>query len=652
MTLRQASAGRDFRTRYLVLGLGMLGGLLVLALNLYRLQIVRGEELSAKSKENHVKVTRITADRGTIKDRRGQILVDVRPSFDVQITPAFCQGCITKVLPRLALWLGWDEDQRKKVESQLRQANSAQGPSRFQPITVRADLGRDELDLLSAHEWELDGVDVVAVPHRNYREGASLAHALGYMNEITQDELIRLNAEGADYALGDYIGRRGVERSFESVLRGIDGRRKEVVDARGRPWCRKEGEDATPCAMDLLADGELVPPRPGNDLVLSLDARLQAVAESSFPGTAGAVVMVDVKTGFLLTFVSRPAYDPNVLTGRVTPAQLAAMAKDPLLPMISRPVGQHYSPGSTFKLFSLLAALDSGSFSDRTVVTCPGGYRLGARVWRCHKDAGHGPVDAHTALQKSCDTYFYRTADMLGIDAIAKEARAFGFGAPTGLGILAEVPGILPDSAYHDRVTPGGYTKGMALNTVIGQGDVNVTPMQLLMAYAAVANGGTLWKPQLVSRVEDPDGKVLQRFEPEAIRQVPMNPEHRKLAIDALAAVVNDPGGTAYRSRLKDVSMAGKTGTAQVARLGTVRLKREQMSYFQRDHAWFVAFAPAEDPEVAIVVLNEHGGHGGSDAAPTAAAVMQKYFDLKKEESSALTPSEAGPMIATPAGAP
>ncbi|MFZ5469052.1 MAG: penicillin-binding protein 2 [Myxococcota bacterium] len=643
MALGHQTAGRDYKTRYLVLGAAMLAGLLVLAINLYRLQIVRGEEFLAKSKENHVKVSRIRADRGMIKDRRGEILVDVRPSFDVLITPAFCQRCATEVLPKLATWLGWDESQRARVEQQVRAVNAAKGPSRFQPITVRADLTRDELDVVAAHESELDGVDVVAVPHRNYRAGSVLAHAVGYMNEVTQEELDRLNANGGDYALGDYIGRRGIERALESRLRGVDGRRKEVVDARGRPWCKKEDDELMRCTMGLLGDEDTVPPKPGNNVVLSIDARLQAEAERAFPGTAGAVLMVEVKTGFLLTFLSRPAFDPNMLTGRISPAQMAAIAKDPLQPMISRPVGQHYSPGSTFKTISMLAALRSKVFTPRTQTNCPGGYRLGSRVWRCHKDSGHGPMDARLALQKSCDTYFYRVADTLGIDAIAREAKELGLGAPTGIGVLAEVSGIMPDTAYHDRVTPGGYTKGMALNTVIGQGDVNVTPLQLLMAYAAVANGGTLYQPQLVRRIEAPDGHLLEELQPKMVRQVPMDAEDRRVVIDALTAVVNEPGGTAFRTRLKEVVVAGKTGTAQVARLGTVRLKTEEMSYFQRDHAWFVAFAPADDPEVAIVVLNEHGGHGGSDAAPTAAAVLQKYFDLKKGDAAAFgTPPPKG----------
>jgi penicillin-binding protein 2 len=634
MTLGQSSAGKDLKARYLWLGAVMLLGLLLLAGRLYRLQIARGDEYAAKSVANFVKEIRVKADRGVIKDRRGEILVDSRPSFDVFITPAFCERCADEVLPRLAGWLSWDDEQRKHVEQLLRAARKL---APFQPVPVQLDLGRDEVDTLNAHKLELAGVDWPAVPHRNYRTGTVLPHVVGYLNEITQDELERLNAEGEGYALGDFIGRRGVERYFERRLRGSDGSRKEVVNARG---------ETIQELSDLITGEASVPSKPGDNVVLSIDMRLQAAAEKAFPGAAGAVVVMDVRSGFILAMVSRPGFDPNVLTGRVTPAQLQAMNKDPLQPMIFRPAQQHYSPGSTFKPVSMLAALGSGSFTPHSTVNCTGGYRLGARLWRCHKDSGHGLVDARRALQQSCDTWFYKVADSLGLDPIASEGRKFGLGAATGVGVVAEVPGIMPDSAYHERITPGGYTKGLALNSVIGQGDVNVTPLQLTMVYATIANGGHVYRPQLVRRLETPDGRTIQEYQPEVLREMDFDPEARQVVVDALTAVVNEPGGTAYRARLPEVLIAGKTGTSQVIALGKIRVKKEAMTWWQRDHAWFASFAPADDPEVAVVVLNEHGGHGGLDAAPTAAAIMKKYFELKREDASAtIAASTALPVM-------
>ena len=306
--------------------------------------------------------------------------------------------------------------------------------------------------------------------------------------------------------------------------------------------------------------------------------------------------------------------------------------------MTYRPTQQHYNPGSTFKVITLLAALKSGSFTPATSVFCNGGYTLGRRRWRCDKESGHGYMEARSALQYSCNTYFWKVADTLGLDPIAEMGRAFGLGQNTGIEVVGEVPGIMPDSEYHNRLTPGGYNKGLALNSAIGQGDDNVTPLQLAMVYATIANGGTLYRPQVDRRVETAEGKVLQQFEPKIVRKLNINQAHRRVVVDALTAVVNEPGGTAYRSRLKDIIVAGKTGTAQVVTLGKKRLKKEQIGYWQRDNAWFAAFAPAEDPEVVVVVLNEHAGFGAAESAPAATAILQKYFDLKHEDAATPSP--------------
>ncbi len=638
MTLGRSSTGRDLKRRALWLGLAMMSGLLLLTVRLYRLQVIQGDEYAAKSVSNFVKEIRIRADRGNIKDRRGEVLVDSRPSFDVFVTPAFCEHCNEEVLPRLAAWLRWDEANRTRVEALLQAAKKS---APFQSVPVQLDLTRDELDTLAAHKTELPGVDWPAVPHRHYRAGSVLSHVVGYMNEISQEELERAPA-GSAYALGDFVGRRGVERYFERELRGTDGARREVVNARG---------ETIQELSDLLVGRTPVQPRPGDTVVLSLDMRLQAEAERAFPGVAGAVVAMDARTGFILAVVSRPGFDPNLLTGRVTAAQMAELARDPLQPMIFRPTQQHYSPGSTFKVVTALAALHNHVLTATSTVGCTGGYSLGARRWRCMGE--HGFMDVHNALQHSCDTFFYRLGDLLGLDPIAEMGRALGLGAPTGVGVVAEVPGIMPDSAYHDRVTPGGYTKGLALNSAIGQGDVNVTPLQLAVLYAALANGGQVFRPQLVRRIESPDGRTLREFQPEVVRDVPLEPEHQRLLLDALAAVVNEPGGTAYRSRLADIRFAGKTGTAQVATLGKVRLKESAMTFMQRDHAWFAAIAPVEEPELVVVVLNEHGGHGASDAAPTAAAIIEKFFELKRADANAsIAASTSLPSVPLPARPP
>jgi penicillin-binding protein 2 len=277
---------------------------------------------------------------------------------------------------------------------------------------------------------------------------------------------------------------------------------------------------------------------------------------------------------------------------------------------------------------------------------------MGSHVWRCDKDSGHGYVDFTHALGASCDVFFYEAGAMLGADAISKWARVLGLGAPTGFDVTTEVPGVIPDEAWHDRHIPGGYQKGMAVNLAIGQGDVNVTPMQQLVFYGALATG-IVWKPQVVLRVEDAEGKVLQEFAPQEQRRLEIKKSTRDVVLKGLLAAVNEPFGTAYRSRLEGVVAAGKTGTAQVVKMGAKRLKASQVGYFERDHAWFVAFAPAEDPEIVVVVLNEHSGFGASNAAPTASAVMKRYFELKAQDEAerAGTPPEE-PTRRAPAPAP
>jgi penicillin-binding protein 2 len=487
------------------------------------------------------------------------------------------------------------------------------------------------------------------MPHRSYRFGGQGGHLIGYMNEVGADELRRLNEELArtgspqgPYLLGDYTGRRGLEKRFERELRGVDGKRRIAVDAKGR---EKEG--------DFIAEeNRVVRSTPGRNLVLSLDWRLQALAEKAFPATAGVVLAMDAKTGFLLALVDRPAPDPNKMSGRITAAELARIHDDPLQPDLFRAIQQHYHPGSTFKAVTSIAALEEGIYRPGTVVNCPGHFNMGSARWRCDNEAGHGPVDFTHALGASCDVFYYQAGAQLGADLIAKWARKLGLGAPTGFDIAGEVPGVIPDVAWHDARVPGGYQKGMAVNLSIGQGDVNVTPMQQLVLYGALATG-ILWKPQVVLRIEDADGQVLQEFAPQERGRVDLKPSTRETVLKGLLAAVNEPFGTAYWQRLPDVKLAGKTGTAQVVKLGARRLKASQVDYFERDHAWFAVFAPAEDPQIVVVVLNEHSGFGSVNAAPTAVELVKSYFKLRaQDEAERAAPGGEAPRSPPPSPAP
>jgi penicillin-binding protein 2 len=615
---------------------------LALVGRLYQLQILQGDEYKEKADENFVKEIRQPADRGHILDRNRRILVDSRPSYDVTLTPYFCGKTCDEVLTRVAGMLAMGPDEMERARGQLRSARKLE---RFRPFTVSVDITREELDRFLASQMELPGVDVQAIPHRSYRYSGLGGHLIGYMNEAGPDELKRLNEEVARsttgqgaYQLGDYVGRRGLERKYERELRGIDGKERVPVDAKGR---RKVDAD------DLIPeDQRVVPSVPGHNLVLSIDWRLQEIAEKSFPATAGVLLAMDAKTGFLLALVDRPAPDPNKMSGRITGAELAAIHSDPLQPELFRAIQQHYHPGSTFKALTSIAAMEEGLYRPSTVVHCPGHFRMGSHRWRCDKDSGHGWVDFTHALGASCDVFFYEAGAKLGADAIAKWAHELGLGVPTGFNLPGEVPGIVPDVAWHDRHQKGGYQRGMPVNLAIGQGDVNVTPMQQLVFYGALATG-VLWKPQVVLRLEDADGKVLQEFVPEERSRPKVSKATRDTIMKGLLAAVNEPFGTAYWQRPKEFTVAGKTGTAQVVKMGR-RLRADQVSYFERDHAWFAAFAPAEDPEIVVVVLNEHSGFGSTNAAPAAMAVMKGWMELKAQDAL----ERAGPPPAVPAGTP
>jgi penicillin-binding protein 2 len=637
---------REFRPRLAWATIVIIVAFLGLLARLYQLQIIRGDELKGKADENYVKELRVPADRGQILDRNHQVLVDSRPSFNVTLTPFYCGKQCGEILARLAGVLALAPEEVERAMAQLAGARKLE---RFRPFPVKVDVKREELDVLEANGMELPGVDVQPMPHRSYRYGGLGGHLIGYTNEVGPDELRRLNEELAHggspqgpYLLGDYTGRRGLEKRFERELRGVDGKRRIAVDAKGR---EKEGEF-------IAEENRFVSATPGRNLVLSLDWRLQTLAEKTFPATAGVVLAMDAKTGFLLALVDRPAPDPNKMSGRITSAELAKIRDDPLQPELFRAIQQHYHPGSTFKAVTSIAVLEEGIFRPGTVVNCPGHFNMGSARWRCDLESGHGPVDFTHALGASCDVFYYTAGAQLGADLLAKWARKLGLGAPTGFDIAGEVPGVIPDVAWHDARVPGGYQKGMAVNLAIGQGDVNVTPMQQLVLYGALANG-IIWKPQVVLRVEDVDGKVLQEFAPQERGRVDLKPSTRETVLKGLMAAVNQPYGTAYYQRLPDMQLAGKTGTAQVVKMGARRLRAEQVDYFERDHAWFAVFAPVEDPQIVVVVLNEHSGFGSTNAAPTAVALVKAYFQLKaKDGAERAAPAGEAPGPRPPAAPP
>ena len=536
-----------------------------------------------------------------------------------------------------------------EVERARGQLAGARKLERFRPFTVKVDIAREELDRFLAHQMDLPGVDVQPIPHRNYRYGGLGGHLIGYMNEAGPDELKRLNEEvqssetgQGPYLLGDYIGRRGLERRFERQLRGIDGKERVPVDAKGR---RKEDAD------DLIPeDQRVVPSVPGHNLVLSIDWRLQEFAEQAFPATAGVVLAMDAKTGFLLALVDRPAPDPNKMSGRITAAELAAIHSDPLQPELFRAIQQHYHPGSTFKALTSIAALEEGIYQPGTTVYCPGYF-----------PDGLAPLALRQGLRPRVRGLRARARGELRRLLLRGRARgsaptpsrsgpaSSGSACRPGSASPGEVPGVMPDVAWHDRAPPrrlparhGGEPRHRP-----GRRERDADAAARLLRRARDRD---VWRPQVVLRVEDADGKVLQEFAPQERSRPKLKKSTRDTVMKGLLAAVNQPFGTAYWQRSKDFTIAGKTGTAQVVKMGK-RMRAEQVPYFERDHAWFAAFAPAEDPEIVVVVLNEHSGFGSTNAAPTAMALIKKWMELKAQDAAERSGVAQAQDVAAPPGA-
>ncbi|MDQ3032252.1 MAG: penicillin-binding protein 2 [Myxococcota bacterium] len=599
----------EFRKRYKWMALFVIVIFGALFGRLFQLQIVETEHYSAIARENITKTLTLPATRGIIRDRAGRIVVTNRAAYDVYITPRLlAEGDFD----RIAALMGMSAEERADFAQRLERVPTHR---RTHQIRFFTDIRRDQLASLETHELDLPAIDVIVTPMRTYPFEHLGAHAIGYLNELTAEELDELRPAG--YRLGDRIGRSGMERAWESFLRGRRGYRRVPVDARGRIMEGVTIDDGRPTLVD---------PVPGRDMTLTIDMDLMRIAERAFRGhPSGAAVVVDVNTGAVLAVYSKPSYDLNEFTSGMSRDRYAEM-RDPrsFRPLIDRTIYESYFPGSTFKPITAIAALQDEIVDPAARVECQGAYTLGRTRFRC--TSVHGEVDMRQAMVQSCNVYFYRLGEVVGIDRLARTAQDFGLGRRTGVGINTEASGFIPTREWYER-GDHHWRAGYALNTAIGQGDTRVTLVQLATAYAAIANGGTLYVPQLVHTVSSPDGSIVEEFEPRVRRRVHVDREHLAYVIDSLYGAVNDLGGTAYDARIEGgVTIAGKTGTAQVSERARHDIDPDRAWYLNRPHAWFAGFAPAEDPEVAIVVLVEHGGAGGRQAAPIAVRMLQEYL--------------------------
>jgi len=603
----------------------------VLIARLWYMQILLGEHFRLLSENNRIRLVDMPPSRGLIFDRKGRLLADNRPTFTLAVVPEDVPEW--KLLARrLHSLVGLEESELKKALA------AARGQPPFKPVRVKSHLDREQLAVLETFRYELPGVRVLVEYRRAYHAARETAHLIGYLGEINRRELAR--APRSLYRMGDYVGRSGLEASRERVLHGRRGARQVEVDVHGRE----------------LAVLKQVNPEPGNSLVLTIDLDLQRAAAKALAGEAGAVVALDPNNGQVLCLYSSPSYDQNSFITGMTSAEWKAMAGDEKHPLKNRAISGLYPPGSTYKIITAAAGLQEGVITPHTTFFCSGEIPFGRRRYRCwaYKKGGHGLVDLHRAIRESCDVYFYKVGLRLGVDRLAKYARAFGLGRKTGIPLAHESPGLVPDSKWKKRRFGEPWQDGETLSVAIGQSFNLVTPLQLARMVAVVANRGKLVTPTLVKAVIPPNGKPIPVM-PGVISRVPVKPEYLEIINQGLIGVVNEPGGTARNVRLPGITVAGKTGTAQVVSLKIEKSygKGKQVPWKYRPHGLFVAYAPAENPKIALAVVVEHGMHGGSGAGPVAKAVLEAFFHLNEPGRTPKEPKPPAPRpVATPAAAP
>jgi penicillin-binding protein 2 len=582
-----------------------------LLLRLWYVQVVIAPELQKKAEASRVtSITRL-APRGLMVDRNGSLVAGIRPEIVVTARPGDIKDD-PSILERVAQMLGADP---KKLQRKVRDAA-------FRPYVATAIYVGADIEVgtkLAEAGQDLPGIGVETQPMRDYPDSRSFTHVLGYVWTPSESDVKRLQEKGIEPA--DYVGKAGLERAYEADLMGKPGVERVEVDARRRPL-RVAGRDAA---------------QPGHQVVLTLDGRLQKYATQLFADKKyiGGVAALDPKTGEVLCLVSSPTFDQSLFSGGITDQEWRTLSEDPLKPMWNRALFSNYAPGSTFKIVTTIAALQTGKFDPNRTYFCAGGVRLGRKFFKCL--GHHGAISYHRALAKSCNSYFYQLGRAAGVEALRKASLEVGLGEKTGLEIGGESKGIVPTDEWIKRWRADGkWYGGDTLNFAIGQGFLSTTPIQMANVAALAANNGVNYRPHLVRKIMDPFGEqVIQNLQPEVLHRIEAPDEFWATMKSALVDVIED--GTAGSARIPGVRWGGKTGSAEHGR-GV------------KTHGWFVGFAPAEDPKIAICVLVEAAGHGGEVAAPIAKEIVKRYLELSKTASKAsASASAAAAALVSPA---
>lgn len=596
MAMAESEFG-DLYRRLFILRAGLLLVVALLGLRLWHLQIREGPYYRDLSENNRTRLVLLEPARGLIYDRHGVLLANNVPSFSLYVTLEDVKDREV-LIQQLADLLALDP-------TLVRKKMTIKG-SKLLPRKIKDRMTLRDATLVESHRLDMPGVMIQVESQRNYPGGVTAAHLLGYVGEISADQLEK--PEFIDLHQGSIVGQYGVEKSYDRHMRGMAGQKSVEVDAIGHEKKASVVER----------------PQAGNDLYLTIDVRLQKVAEDLLGAEQGAIVALDPNSGDILAMASRPGFDPNVLSRELTAKQWVEIVQDEGRPLNNRASQGQYPPGSTFKIPMAVAALETKTMSPSSTVFCNGGYQFGKRLYHDWKASGHGYVDLHNALVHSCDVYFYTIGQRMGIDVMAEFGKDFGLGKATGVELPSERSGIMPSTAWKQKAKNEQWLPGETISAAIGQGYVTVTPLQMASLVGTVANNGVSYRPRLVQAVMDRTSGNLQELPAVPRGTINAKPETFRVIKDALADVVTK--GTATKAKSSMVTIGGKTGTAQVAALRTG--PEENIPKKFRDHAWFVAFAPVESPKIAVVVLVEHMGHGGSAAAPLAKEVIETYMKL------------------------
>jgi penicillin-binding protein 2 len=586
---------------------------LLLGVRLFFLQVIKASYYRRISEENRIRLVPLPAPRGIITDRNGRVITFNRPSYTIFLIPYEVEE-LDLLAERLAPILNLDL-------SGLKEKLKANWPRKFEPIKLKKYADFKTICVIEEQNQNLPGVIYQVEQTRRYPDCGWAGHVLGYVKELSKEELSRDSvssagesdsgessspnlspAEKRGYRLGGYIGRDGVEKHYDHLLRGKEGVTFLEITAAGK-------------IVGPLEEREPDFPVRGADIELTIDLNLQAEAESALVAfESGAVVAIDPRNGEILALVSKPGFDANLLAGILSPEEWNEILGNPLHPLLSRTVQAAYAPGSTLKLLTAAIALESKIAHRNTFLSpCSGSYRFGRRTFGCWKPEGHGRVNLVNAIIQSCDVYFYQLGLKVGLEKWSHYARLCGFGEKVGVDLPDEAKGFVPSLDYYQRrYGKADWVKNLVINLSIGQGEILVTPLQLASFYCGLATDGTVYRPHIVREITSPDGRA-STTQSEILKRLPFSSSTLRVLKEAMVGAVNHPDGTGTLARISDVTVAGKTGTAQ--------------NPHGEDHAWFVGYAPAENPRIVVAVLVENVGHGGTFAAPVAKRIIDRYLE-------------------------